>query len=136
MTQGERIKTLRKSSKINLTLEKFGEKLGVGKTAISKIEKDERGLTNQMLLSICREFNVNEEWLRTGDGEMFKERPPEDEVASYVEDLLDHEEEENPFYDIIIEMMRTYHDLDTVSQQAALNYFRLLKKNLEHKKEG
>ena len=46
MAQGERIKELRKA--LNLTLEKFGERLGVGKTAISKLEKGERNLTDQM----------------------------------------------------------------------------------------
>ena len=65
----ERIKELRK--KLNLTMEKFGGRLGVGKTAISKIEKGDNSLTDQMFKSICREFNVNEEWLRTGSGEMF-----------------------------------------------------------------
>ena len=70
MTIGERIKELRKS--FNLTLEEFGKKLGVGKTAISKLEKSERNLTDQMALSICREFNVLEEWLRDGTGDMFE----------------------------------------------------------------
>ena len=70
MTIGERIKELRKS--LNLTLEEFGKKLGVGKTAISKLEKSERNLTDQMALSICREFNVREEWLRDGTGDMFE----------------------------------------------------------------
>lgn len=70
MTVGERIKAARKS--LGLTLEEFGKKLGVGKTAISKLEKGERNLTDQMLLSIHREFNVREEWLRDGIGEMFE----------------------------------------------------------------
>lgn len=65
----ERIKELRKS--LNLTMEKFGGRLGVGKTAISKIEKGDNSLTDQMFKGICREFNVSEEWLRTGFGEMF-----------------------------------------------------------------
>lgn len=69
MTQGERVKEIRKHLK--LTLEKFGEKLGVGKTAISKIEKNENALTEQMRKSICREFNVDYIWLTTGEGEMF-----------------------------------------------------------------
>ena len=71
MTQGERIKEVRNS--LGLTLEKFGEKLGVTKTAISRIEKGERGLTEQMTKSICREFGVDYIWLTTGDGEMFVE---------------------------------------------------------------
>ena len=73
MTQGERVRQVRKY--LNLTLEKFGKKLGVGKGAISAIEIGTRNLTGQMAKSICREFNVNEEWLRTGAGEMFKAAP-------------------------------------------------------------
>ena len=69
MTQGERVKEIRKA--LGLTLEKFGEKVGVGKTAISKIEKGERGLTEQMTKSICREYGVDYIFLTTGEGEMF-----------------------------------------------------------------
>lgn len=71
MTQGERVKEIRKS--LGLTLEKFGEKLGVGKTAISKIEKGENSLTEQMTKSICREYGVDYIWLTSGEGEMFVE---------------------------------------------------------------
>lgn len=71
MTQGERIKDVRNS--LGLTLKKFGEKLGVTKTAISRIEKGERSLTEQMTKSICREFSVDYMWLTTGEGEMFVE---------------------------------------------------------------
>ena len=69
MTQGERIREVRKA--LNLTLEKFGGKLGVGKTAISKLEKDENNLTKQMTKAICREFHVDYIWLTTGEGDMF-----------------------------------------------------------------
>lgn len=69
MTQGERVKEVRKA--LGLTLDKFGVKLGVGKTAISKIEKGENNLTEQMTKAICREFNVDYIWLTTGEGEMF-----------------------------------------------------------------
>lgn len=73
MTQGERVKEIR--TVLSLTLEKFGEKLGVGKTAISKIEKNERSLTDQMAKSICREYNVNYDWLMDEDGEMLSDLP-------------------------------------------------------------
>lgn len=66
MTQGERVKAIRTEKK--MTMEQFGEKLGVQKSAISKIEKDKVNLTEQMFLLICREFGVNEVWLRTGEG--------------------------------------------------------------------
>lgn len=64
MTVNERVKEIRNAE--NLTLEKFGNKLGVGKTAISKIEHGENSVTDQMIKSICREFGYNEEWLRDG----------------------------------------------------------------------
>lgn len=69
MTRGERVREARKS--LDLTLEKFGERLGVGKTAISNIECGNRSLTDQMCKSICREFNISEDWLLNGTGKMF-----------------------------------------------------------------
>ena len=78
----ERIRQLRKS--LGLTLEEFGAKVGVGKTAISNIENGNRNLTDQMFLSICREWNVNEEWLRTGEGEMFVELTRDEQIASFI----------------------------------------------------
>lgn len=65
----ERLKELRKS--LNLTLKDFGKHLGVTDAAISRLEKGERNLTEQMLLAVCREFNVNEDWLRYGVGDMY-----------------------------------------------------------------
>lgn len=69
MTSNERVRLIRKS--LNLTMDKFGYRLGVGKTAISGIETGRNSLTDQMAKSICREFNVDYIWLTTGDGEMF-----------------------------------------------------------------
>lgn len=83
----ERIRQLRKS--LGLTLEEFGAKVGVGKTAISNIENGNRNLTDQMFLSICREWNVNEEWLRTGEGDMFREMSRAEEAAQIVSSSLD-----------------------------------------------
>lgn len=73
MTQGERVREIRKT--LNLTLEKFGMKLGVGKQAISKIEKGENSITEQMAISICREYSVNYDYLISGEGEMFDTLP-------------------------------------------------------------
>lgn len=70
MTVGERIKELRKNI-LGLSMEAFGEKLGVKKAAISNIENSNRNLTEQMAKAICREYNVNYFWLIEGDGEPF-----------------------------------------------------------------
>lgn len=86
MGYGERIKLLRKE--LSLSQEAFGEKLGVGKTAVSKIEKEENKLTERNVTFICETFGVNEGWLRTGEGEIFREQTLEEEIASYLGKLL------------------------------------------------
>lgn len=73
MTQGERVQAIRKE--LDLTLEKFGERLGVQKSAVSKIEKNICGLTDQMAKAICREYNVSYDYLIYGEGEMFDSLP-------------------------------------------------------------
>ena len=69
MTQGERIRELRKH--LQLTMEQFGGKIGVTKSTISNIENGNRNATEHMVKSICREFGVDYIWLTTGEGEMF-----------------------------------------------------------------
>lgn len=69
MTQNERIKEVRKS--LGLTLEKFGERIGLKKSAVSLIENGRNSVTDANVKSICREFGVDYIWLTTGDGEMF-----------------------------------------------------------------
>lgn len=69
MTQNERIKEVRKS--LGLTLEKFGERIGLKKSAVSLIENGKNSVTDANVKAICREFGVDYIWLATGDGEMF-----------------------------------------------------------------
>ena len=71
MTQNERVKEVRKT--LGLTIEKFGDRLGIKKAAVSKIEKGENSLTDANIKAICREFSVDYMWLTTGEGEMFVE---------------------------------------------------------------
>ncbi len=86
MTVNERVREIRKAKK--LTLEKFGEKLGVGKTAISSIEHGINGVTDQMIKLMSKEFSVNENWLRTGDGEMFPEFDRANAIAKLADDIM------------------------------------------------
>lgn len=74
-------------------MNKFGKRLGVGASAISKLESGERNLTDQMFVSICREFDVNEEWLRTGEGSMFREKSQREKAAYIVGKVLKNEDE-------------------------------------------
>ena len=73
MTQGERIKAVRKE--LGLTLEKFGKKLGAKKNTMSGIETGRNSLTDQMARSICREYNVDYDFLMYGEGDMFTDLP-------------------------------------------------------------
>lgn len=78
MTLGERIREVRKSLK--MTMDQFGERIGVTKSTISNIENGNRNATEHMIKSICREFEVNEEWLRTGTGDTFKEMTADEQA--------------------------------------------------------
>lgn len=89
MTQGERIREVRNT--LGLTLEKFGDRLGVTKVAISNIEKGNRNLTEQMTKAICREFNVDYMWLTAGDGEMFIDN--DDDFIERIDRIMAGEDE-------------------------------------------
>lgn len=69
-TMNSRLYKVRKVLKMSQV--EFGREIGVSGAAISRIEKGERGLTEQMLKSVCREYHVRREWLTEGTGEMFR----------------------------------------------------------------
>lgn len=81
MTINERLKILRKNFK--LTQSEFGSKLGVTKSNISVIEKGSTRVTDRMVNDLCREFNVNEKWLREGIEPIFKEEN-DDSLEEYL----------------------------------------------------
>jgi len=71
MTINSRIKFLRKT--LGLTQAAFAEKIGLKQASIGLYENEQRNVLDRTISDICREFNVNEEWLRTGEGEVFVE---------------------------------------------------------------
>lgn len=92
MTINERIRYLRKE-KLKITLDAFGKKVGVTKAAVSDIERGRNNVTDQMFNSICREFGVNETWLRTGEGPQFIEITRAEQIQKMVDDIMrDHPE--------------------------------------------
>ena len=113
MTQGERVKKVRK--KLGLTLEKFGEKVGVGKTAISNIEKGNRNLTEQMAISICREYNVDYTWLTTGEGDDIFEKSP----SSTMEQLKKEFDLDDFSYNLVYQYLK----LNADQRQAVRDFF-------------
>jgi len=112
MTIGERVKILRKEK--CLSMEDFGAIIGMGKSAVSRIENGVNGTTDQTIRSICREFGVNEQWLRTGEGEMFEQTRESvlDRLAA--EYSLDKEQ---------VSVIEAFLDLDAKDREAVLKYF-------------
>lgn len=84
-----RIKQVRIQAKLNQV--EFGERIGLGQAGVSALEKGIRGITDRNIQLICKEFNINEEWLRTGQGDMYK--LVDDKLAAYVSELTDSEDE-------------------------------------------
>lgn len=74
-----RIKKIRKS--LRLTQKDFGAKIGMKPSSISDIETGRNNLSEQTIKLICKEYQINEVWLRTGEGEMYSEISPEDRYS-------------------------------------------------------
>ena len=123
----DRIKKIRKE--VKLTQVQFGEKIGVKGNTVTNYESGLRTPTDAVIKSICREFNVDENWLRTGEGEMFLPVLEEDEMALYVSELLE-DEGDNPLYTIIKEVMHTYSELSPKSQEVIRDAAAKLLENL------
>lgn len=87
----ERLKKLRKT--LDLTQQTFSDKLGVKRNTVAQWEIGRNEPSDAIILSICREFNVNEEWLRTGKGEMFIQLSRNEEIAEFVGQLMSDEDD-------------------------------------------
>lgn len=101
MTQGERIRAVRKE--LGLTLEKFGDKIGMKKNSVSQIENGKNAMTDQVAKSICREFNVDYTWLTTGEGHMFLPDDRNSDIARLTKQLMT--EESDSFKNRFISML-------------------------------
>lgn len=82
----DRIKEIRKSLK--LTQEEMSSRLMIKRNTIASYETGRNMPTTAVVALICREFNVSEEWLRTGEGEMFVPKTKSAEIADFVGKLM------------------------------------------------
>lgn len=104
----DRIKQIRKDKK--LTQVEFGERIGVKGNTITNYENGLRNPTDAVILSICREFGVNEDWLRTGNGEQYLH--PDDKLSTYIADIITGDD------DFIKDLISAYMELDELSKEA------------------
>ena len=113
MTENERVRALRKAK--GLTLEKFGERVGLKRSSLSMVETGVNAVSPQLRRSICREFGVREEWLRDGTGEM-EDAAPADELHRIVS--------EYGFPDEVYAFLSEFIRLTEPEREAVLRYVR------------
>jgi transcriptional regulator with XRE-family HTH domain len=104
----DRIKEIRKS--VGLNQSDFGAKVGVKGNTIGNYEIGLRSPSDAVIFSICREFNVNENWLRTGEGEMFLKINEEEELYSFLGGLA--KEENSSFKKRLISALSRLNESD------------------------
>lgn len=112
-TVNERLKELRLA--LGLNQEKFGEKIGLTRSAICNYENGTRAVMEQTIKSICREFNVNYLWLTTGEGEIFTDLP--ETVIDELAEEFDLDESEK-------ELVRDFVKLPKEQRQILMNFLR------------
>lgn len=120
----ERIRALRKQLGLNQT--EFGAKIGVKQTTIAGYERGSSTPLDAVVSAICREFGVNESWLRTGDAPMFVAQSPDEQITAYVAKTL---RGDNEFKKAVLSLLlsrtdedlavieRAYHDLESILKQ-------------------
>lgn len=86
---GERIKELRKA--LGLTQQEFADRIKVKRNTVATYEMGRSTPSDAAISLICREFNVNENWLRTGEGQMFIQVSRDEEIAAFIGDVLSGE---------------------------------------------
>ena len=85
----ERIKKLRKA--LGLTQQEFAERLGIKRNTVANYETGRNTPIDAVVSLICREFDVNEEWLRTGEGDMIQQHTRDKELGRFFGNVLKNE---------------------------------------------
>lgn len=117
----DRIRKIRKAS--GLTQAEFGARIGIKGNTIGNYEIGLRTPSDAVIFSICREFNVNEDWLRTGNGDPYKKLPESTELGTYIGQILTTEDE------FIKKAIVNYMQLDEKSKKIVRDFIRSLGAN-------
>ncbi len=124
----DRLKKLRKE--LDLTQQAFADKIGMKQNTIAQYEMGRTTPSDAIIFSICREFGVNENWLRTGEGEMFEELTEQQKILKYTALLL--KDKDSAVANAIQTLIVTYEQLDDTSkavlEKIAKQYIDNLKK--------
>ena len=125
----ERLRQLRKA--LDITQQEFADRIGIKRNSYANYETGRNTPIDAIILSICIEFNVNEEWLRTGEGEMFEELTEQQKILKYTALLL--KDKDSAIANAIQTLIVTYEQLDDTSkatlEKIASQYISNLKKS-------
>lgn len=119
-----RVKELRKNY-LKLSQEEFGKSIGISRSNIANIEVGRVNITDRNIKDICTVYNVNETWLRTGEGEMFIQQPPEDEYFKAATELSMQNDK------LAMQAVIEYWKLDDSSKKLLRNFIQNIVKNSE-----
>lgn len=116
----ERIIQLRKQ--LGLNQEKFAKSIGVSRNFINLYENGNRDISDRTILDICRIHNANEQWIRTGEGEMIVPLTREQEIAKITASMFNEEEApiRSKLHMLLEEMSE--HDIETFVKCAGMIY--------------
>ena len=118
---GKRIKSLRKE--LGLTQLEFGKRIGLKANTITSYETNVRIPSDSAVRSICREFHVNEKWLRTGEGEMSVKLPHSTELENYITQAI---QLNDIFVKKMIKFIANYMQLDDKSKKIVRDFIQSL----------
>ena len=110
----ERIRKLRKA--LDLTQQELADKIGIKRNSYANYETGRNTPIDAIIVSICREFNVNEEWLRTGAGDMFVEIPEEDMYSRAAASILKEDDA------LAMEALKLYFQMSPEAKEAVSDY--------------
>lgn len=120
----DRIVSIRKES--GLTQEEFGKELNLSQNYVWMLESGKRAPSARTIIDLCKKFQISEEWLRTGEGEMKAPMTKQAEIAEITAQLFRKEETDPETYNFLVELNKYLLQLDETQMQAVLDMIRKL----------
>lgn len=122
----ERLKALRKE--LHLTQQEFADRVGISRGNIGAYEVGKNAPSDAVISLICREFHVNEEWLRTGNGEMFVNETPDEEFMRMAKAVASGDTEADR---VIRKTLMYFYEMDDLGRKTLMNFAKYLSGNDE-----
>lgn len=122
----ERLKALRKE--LRLTQQEFADRVGISRGNIGAYEVGKNAPSDAVISLICREFHVNEEWLRAGNGEMFVEETPDEEFMRMAKAVASGDTETDR---MIRRTLMYFYEMDDLGRKTLMNFVKYISGNDE-----